>query len=327
MTPGKRRSLLLRTWGLTLFCSTSAFTIRVPSGWSKSRSPCFVLGVASPTSDFELLIRAATSTSGGYPLGGDFAGLACTFNPDDGSFIPIPEHLIPEALVEWGQEPKCLEVLVSEELNSESMERSTITVLPATGCSVDNLETIKVEDDVDLSSQWGENTNVVGLQYQTGDDEIRLETIFGLDNGHRMRVAIDLIPSDSVFAIQSPMVLAMERRTSSISSGGTLADGGGLDGRTVYMLLGEELRKTKSFAEEMPLEDSFESNGIKHTSFPGGVSIAYGWLTDEDWVLQVGQIHNGVRRVVSRQFSVIDDEELDFDVESWEEEVLDIDAP
>ena len=28
-----------------------------------------------------------------YPLGGDYAGLSATFNPKDGSFIPIPEYL------------------------------------------------------------------------------------------------------------------------------------------------------------------------------------------------------------------------------------------
>ena len=68
-----------------------------------------------PGSDFESLVKGATEQSiGQLPLGGDFAGLAATFNPGDGTFIPIPEHLIPESLLEWGQEPKCLEVLVSE---------------------------------------------------------------------------------------------------------------------------------------------------------------------------------------------------------------------
>jgi hypothetical protein len=78
--------------------------------------------------------------------------------------------------------------------------------------------------------------------------------------------------------------------------------------------------------EETPLEDSFKSNGIKHISFPGSVSIGYGWLTEEEWVLQVSHVHNGVRRVVSRQFSVIDDNELDFDVESWDEELAELDV-
>ena len=257
--------------------------------------------------------------------------MAATFCPSDGLLIPIPENLIPDALLEWGQEPKCLEILTSEDINKEEevMMRSTITVLPDTGCSIDNLETTKVVDEVDLVSQWGgdDESNVVGLQYQYGaSDQLRVETIFGLDQGQRMRVAIDLNPSNHIFAIQSPMVLALERRTSSISSGGTIADGGGLDGRTVNMLLGGELSKSKTFADEKPLEDNFESNGIQHVSLPGGVAIAYGWLTDEEWVLQVSHIYQGTRRIVCRQCNVVEEDELDFDVDCWEEELEDLGA-
>ena len=174
--------------------------------------------------DFELLVKAATSAANGFALGGDFAGLTATFDPGDGSFIPVPQHLVPEELLEWGQEPRCLEVLVSEELRSEengedTMARTTVTVLPATGCAVDNLETVKVEDDVDLTCQWGAG-NVIGLQYQVGDEEIRLETVFGMDDGYRMRAAINIIPSDSVFAVQSPMVLCYERRTNAVGTAG-----------------------------------------------------------------------------------------------------------
>ena len=231
--------------------------------------------------------------------------MAATFNPGDGSFIPIPDYLIPDSLKEWGQEPKCLEVLVSEDLHEDSddhfhyddfddddtddenrhrhhhrhhhhpssMTRITTTILPDTGCSVDNLEFIKAIDEVDLDSQWAatsgtkqptnddddgnhnnsESTttttttttattlsasNVIGLQYPIGNnnDELRLETIFGLkeeaneDGGtmigqYRMRVAIDLIPSPPhTFAIQSPMLMTLERRTSSVSSGGTIGE-------------------------------------------------------------------------------------------------------
>jgi hypothetical protein len=270
----------------------------------------------------ELLIEAATSDSNGYAIGGDFAGLAATFDPSDGSFIPIPEHLVPEALVEWGQEPKCLEILVSEEFKDEVMERSTITILPATGCSVDNLETLKVKDEIDVSFLLGEECPIVGLQYPIREDEIRLETIFGIeDEGLRMRVVIDLSPSETIFAVQSPMVLALERRTSSSGSAGVIADGGGLDGRTVSMLLGERLRRAKTFVEDEPLEASFESDGLKHISFPGNVGMAYGWLSDQDWVLQVSHVANNKRKVVSRIFNVVGEHEVDFKLDSWEETI------
>jgi len=270
--------------------------------------------------DFENLVQAATSTSVGQPMGGDFAGLAATFNPGDGSFIPVPQHLVPDALLEWGQEPKCLEILVSEESDGQTMQRNTITVLPDTGCSIDNLETTKVDDEMDVSSMFGAGTNIVGLQYEVGrKNSLRLESVFGMDEGYRMRVLLDIVPSSSTFAVQSPMVLALERRTNTVSSGGTIADGGGLDGRTVSMLLGSRLRQSKTFAEEPPLEGYMESGDLKHVSFPGNVTIAYGWLNEGDWVVQISHVYEGVRRVISRQFHVVGGDELDFDVESWTE--------
>lgn len=271
--------------------------------------------------DFENLIQAATSSANGLAMGGDFAGLAATFNPGSGAFIDVPQHMVPDALLEWGQEPKCLEMLVSEETTDGTLKRNTITVLPGTGCSIDNLETVRVDDEIDLSSKYGKGTNVVGLQYEIGDKNgaLRLETVFGMADGYRMRVLLDVVPSASSFAVMSPMVLALERRTNTVSSSGTIADGGGLDGRTVSMLLGEKLRKSKTFAEEKPLEDYYENGGIKHVSFPGNVSIAYGWLTSGEWVVQIGHVHDGRRRVLSRQFHVVNDDEFDFDVESWTE--------
>lgn len=51
--------------------------------------------------DLEKMIQDATSSSNGYAVGGDFAGLAATFNPGNGDFIPIPEHMVPDALLDW----------------------------------------------------------------------------------------------------------------------------------------------------------------------------------------------------------------------------------
>jgi len=279
------------------------------------------------SNDFENLIQAANAEANGVVMGGDFAGLAATFNPGDGSFIPVPVHLVPNALLEWGQEPKCLELLVSEESNDgETMTRHTITVLPGTGCSIDNLETTKVDDTIDLSSKYGRGTNVVGLQYEVGTKKnaLRLESIFGMPDGYRMRVLLDVIPSSSTFAVQSPMVLALERRTNTFSSSGTIADGGGLDGRTVSMLLGEYLRRSRTFVDDPPLDGYHENNDLKHVSLPGNVSIAYGWITDGEWVVQTSHVHEGIRRVLSRRFLVVPttETELDFAVDSWTEDYV-----
>jgi hypothetical protein len=296
--------------------------------------------------DFESLVEAATEGSTGV-YGGDYAGLAATFNPGDGSFIPIPDYLIPDDLKEWGQEPKCLEVLVSEDVHDDEndeeyvMTRVTTTILPDTGCSVDNLETMLATDEIDLESQWkskdnsdgdGAEEEIVGLQYPLDGDKLRVETIFGLNDEFgvdRIRVAMDLIPSEEDFAIKSPMVMTVERRTSSISSGGTIAEGGGLDGRTVYMLLGERLRSSTTFVDQPSQSHDYsmynnfglENSDIRHVNLPANISIAYGWLQDEStWILQVSYIAQGSRRVMSRKFTIASDGELDFEMRSWVEE-------
>lgn len=295
--------------------------------------------------EFESLIQAATSEATGV-YGGDFAGLAATFNPGNGEFIPIPDYLIPESLKEWGQEPKCLEVLVSEDIHSNEdgeesvMTRVTTKILPDTGCSVDNLETMIASDEIDLESQLrsDESNNdgveeIVGLQYPLGEDTLRVETIFGLQEEFgvdRIRVAIDLVPSEDDFAIKSPMVVTLERRTSSISSGGTISEGGGLDGRTVYMLLGETLRASRTFVDEpvasydnSSFDDYDPSLEIRYVHLPASICIAYGWIQDQkSWMLQVSQVAQGSRRVMSRQFTTAKDGELDFEMQSWIEDSI-----
>ena len=293
---------------------------------------------------FESLIEAATSGSTGL-YGGDFAGLAATFNPGDGTFIPIPDYLVPDDLKEWGQEPKCLEVLVSEDVHNDEndeeyvMARVTTTILPDTGCSVDNLETMLATDEIDLESQMKSDDSegdgveeMVGLQYPLGEDKLRVETIFGLKEEFgidRIRVAIDLIPSEDDFAIKSPMMITLERRTSSISSGGTISKGGGLDGRTVYRLLGERLQTSSTFVDEPSMSydyvyNSYDpNNDVQHVNLPANISIAYGWVQDKNsWMLQVSHITQESRRVLSRQFTLANDGELDFEMRSWVEESM-----
>jgi len=292
--------------------------------------------------DFESLVEAPTSGSTGT-YGGDFAGLTATYDPIDGSFVPIPEYLIPDELTEWGQEPNCLEILVSEDItlgenNQEhTMTRATTTILPCTGCSVDNLETTLAKDEIDFESLIRSIENdgqgvgeMVGLQYPLVNDNLRVETIFGLEEEEgtdRIRVVIDLIPSHEGFAIKNPMMLTLERQTSSISSGGTISKGGGLDGQSIYRLLGERLRRVTTFQEE-PLscenpycDNDDHNNDIHFVNIALNISIAYGWLRDRNsWMLQVCNVKpNGFRRVISRQFTIANNGEFDFEIKSWVE--------
>lgn len=425
-----RQTFILRLVYL-LWTKSFAFII-VPGNFHKHRQQQELQQVAydndsnannddNNNNEFESLIRDASSCSIGNCVGGDFAGLAATFNPSSGAFIPIPDYLIPDILKEWKQEPKCLEVLVSEDLQLDDagsnndanagagagagqysynsnqfekgergsiMQRTTITILPDTGCAVDNLETVAAKDEIELESQWrsGENhiiesmndyqnnannansysdddsnnEDMVGLQYPIGNvgNELRLETIFGVDDDDdglisRIRVAIDVIPSKENFSIQTPMVITLERRTSSISSGGTIAEGGGLDSRTVSMLLGDRLRRSKTFVDEPTITTSMASsynndlnchpfsNDIYMKEYdtnkndneinvvvnlPANISIAYGYNDANTWTIQVGHVikRNGMkstRRVVSRRFTTSEDEELcQFEIRSWNED-------
>ncbi len=126
-------------------------------------------------------------------LGGDYAGLAATFSSKSGELIPVPHHLIPSSMVEWGDIPSCLEVLTSEDWNVDNdvvengtarssgddtrddddddddddeeqqpqpkrhppLLRTMITVLPEVGCGLDNMEVTKASEtfNQDLSDR------------------------------------------------------------------------------------------------------------------------------------------------------------------------------
>lgn len=79
--------------------------------------------------------------------GGDYAGHSATFNAKNGELIRVPEHLVPESMIEWGQVPGALEIITSEDLDRDPtnsaivMERATVSIMPEVGCGVDNLDT------------------------------------------------------------------------------------------------------------------------------------------------------------------------------------------
>ena len=130
--------------------------------------------------------------------GGDHAGLSATFSSKTGELIPVPEHLVPEIMQEWGDIPSYFEVLVSEdyflkeEENQEKMERTTITVLPEVGCGIDNLETMKKVEEYNLQTnecrlvKWKDGKDqqdVVAVDQKVGpssapDQLVAVETMF-----------------------------------------------------------------------------------------------------------------------------------------------------
>jgi len=102
---------------------------------------------------------AASSLSPNKPLliEGKYAGYVAEFSSVDGSLLPVPSRFVPDELLMWGQAPKSLEILVSEESSAPAaadsrtagtkyFQRRTITVLPGVGCGLDSLDTNRSEE-------------------------------------------------------------------------------------------------------------------------------------------------------------------------------------
>ena len=148
---------------------------------------------------------------------GDYAGLSATFSSSSsdinkvgvGELIPVPEHLVPESMIEWGDIPTYFEVLSSEDIitlnhdlnndeeKGQKMERTVITVLPEVGCGIDNLETTKKVEEFNIQQKqqsdsrlvtWKETTQeheVVALDKTTeigGVKVLNIETTFQVDS-------------------------------------------------------------------------------------------------------------------------------------------------
>lgn len=170
-----------------------------------------------------------TATSNKALFGGDFAGYLTTFD-SQGSFVPVPEYFVPRDMLEWGQVPERLEVLVRE----SDAARETTTILPAVGCAVDNLET---QQSSSSFAQVFVGDGVVA----SVDERGVAETIFAWLPEHRLRLQI----SDGTWKIFH------EHRVESLDGMG----GGGLDGQRVSRWIGDDLRQSKLSTEGGTLED------------------------------------------------------------------------
>jgi hypothetical protein len=300
------------------------------------------------------------SSSTSIPLpklvtGGDFAGLSATFSPTTGALVPIPEYLVPKELLEWGQAPSSLEIIVSEDINEAGDNedktawlRQTVTAFPAVGCGVDNLHTQKQE--ASWQTIWQEDTARVAVKaaaagaaaVDSSKQVWTVEVSFGWNpeqlkekdtesstsdnnssSSHRvsMEVTATKLQDVATLQLQTPLHVRLERQTNSdLSSGGKIADGGGLDGRQVVQLLGKALHGQSSFATKPAVArweaaagaDNHSSSSVQlseRVHFPGNLTLAYGSSSndgdgdDSATVLEVGHItlindHLSIRHVI-----------------------------
>jgi len=263
------------------------------------------------------MASSSSSSWEGPPIlvGGDYCGLSATFDLK-GELIPIPERLVPESLIAWGQAPTAFEILVSEDVvdpRFRKWTRQTLTILPETGCGIDHLETIKKEIDIESHCFWkDENKTTQQALYQDGEASWRLETIFGWVPNHRVCMSVGVTKNKNKkgrLDLQSPIIIQLERQIATDSSEGSRADKG-LDGRTIHEWMGDVLRKSESFATEPPVMNQLNTaTNNKLIGYPQNLTLSSKRIDDDKLVVEMGQVwpEEQVHHVVRRTFSSIDD--------------------
>ena len=258
-------------------------------------------------------------------LGGDYAGYAASCDTVSGAAQPVPVYLVPSSLLEWGQHPKALEVIVSEDYDDLShtttdddtteqpwmMNRVCLTVLPAIGCGVDNLEVQKTTQEGWKVLSSNTDNNCIGLVREDSTTSLMIETIFGVaseqqEEPNRLRVTVTAAAGKEESPFKD-IVVSYERRFEAESTQGTRANGGGLDGASVSRWMGPLIAKQgvktletppKATAKGNPaildlpagvtLEYGTESESIfLRVSHSGGQSIQYKWKSDDLTSIQV----------------------------------------
>ena len=250
---------------------------------------------------------------------GDWAGTLSNFHSQTGILIPVPEYLVPQAMIEWGAIPVQLEVFSSETLdqvdnaqNLWNLQRETVTILPDVGCGCDNLETKKVTESLVFSIAAPDETNSASLTIRTSasvgkiypdgillvahqktSNPSRYEILVSVpveklnEYEHRTRISFE-VDLNQPCEIKTPVSIIKERRISSTSSNASVADGGGLDSRTVSNLIGIEAINRpfalgcKASECLFELEDKYKVGRMTSLRLPGGVFIKYGPYTIKD---------------------------------------------
>jgi hypothetical protein len=235
-----------------------------------------------------------------------------TFSSRDGTLIKVPEHLVPESLLEWGVAPSAFETVVSETITTtdmvaDTLTRQTVQIMPAVGCAVDNLDTMKKEEILEIQElRMTDDGSTVSFDVVGSDGNTRAETTFATADKNRLRVVVNVeYKAGTGFLLQTPIVVALERQVSTESSKGTLADGGGLTGSKVTKLMGNII-KAPLFCDSNPLE--WKPSGVKVLNLPGNITIATSiegtqnpWMLDVVYV-NINQQGEGEKQVVRRSY-------------------------
>ena len=246
--------------------STLSSAYFIPAG--KGRAFRMSRGASVTPADDE----CQSATAG--PLGGDWVGLMATFSPTDGRLVPVPDHLVPQSMLDWGDVPTYLETLTSEDLSSPgeetALQRVAMTVLPEVGCGVDNLEVTKKIESFSAQhsrfSAWGEPntaTCVASIEQRT-EKSSAFEVIFEFEpkaddeesetHRRRLRIAITVeVDGDGSYSLSKLINMYVERlstvqSTQGMAWSGPASNSGGLDARSVTQAIGRGIIGGDSFS-------------------------------------------------------------------------------
>lgn len=258
-------------WSSTRWPTPLALAGRGLSRSANRVSPCVWASTTTTSTKGESAELSSDAPS--LLLGGDFAGYSADCDPQTGAAKPVPVYLVPASMLEWGQHPKALEVIVSEDASESKLwDRVCLTVLPETGCGVDNLE-------VQKSTQCGwkilqETSGCVALVRKSTPTATMVETIFRLPaDHHRLRVALTWEESGL-----KGIAMAYEQRFETTSTQGTRADGGGLDGASLSRWMGPVLAKEgiKMLEATAAAADNDDDDETTTICLPANVTVQYG---------------------------------------------------
>ena len=251
-----------------------------------TRGICYYSAINQARAWTTTLLKSSTrknfgtvEATSGY--GGDFAGLSGLVDVEKGQVKKVPDHLLPKVFIEWESWLYSLEVLTSEKMSGNGLERIDMEILPEAGCGVDNLEVLTSKSLISTEefsgSMWEEyNTEYSSILYKDKFKNMILECSFlhldrQLDH-FRSRVILTFDP-DYKFLPKKPIKFIYERQTSLKSTHGEIAKGGGLDARTVTNLIGPDIRSDQLFEDPSSFIDADILKGdwkILHQKGSGG---------------------------------------------------------
>lgn len=244
---------------------------------------------------------------------GDYAGYHATYN-QDGRHMALPDHYVPPVLREWGQVPLALEVVVSE--NPDNNTRQILTVLPETGCGIDNLEVLKKREELGKLI-WNMDGACVYVNYSPETSQTRMECILADENIRRSRIVLHC---DDRLNVKKPISLFLERRISETSTEGRRADGGGLDARSVSEWIGSDLRSMESSWNKVYPSwlGTLTQNVQKAFGLPGNLTVAYHDSEKDHLTVWIGQAQKDQQQV---RFIQVECHNSEWKAHSWIEDM------